>query len=139
MAVFIDTNVPMYAAGAPHPLKEPALRCLDAVASGRLEAWTDAEVFQEILHRYFSIGARIVGLQIFDRFLQIMSPNQVLPVTVEDVRRARELAEAYPQLSPRDCIHAAVAERAGLREIVTADRAFDAIPFLRRIPLENFR
>lgn len=43
MRVFLDANVPMYVAGGPHPLKEPARRILEAVATGRLDAWTDAD------------------------------------------------------------------------------------------------
>ena len=56
--VFIDVNIPMYAAGTPHPLREPSQRVIMAIAIGRLDAVTDAEVLQEILYRYLHIGER---------------------------------------------------------------------------------
>ena len=52
-SVFIDANVPMYASGRAHPLQEPAQRAITALATGDLDGVTDAEVFQEILYRYF--------------------------------------------------------------------------------------
>jgi predicted nucleic acid-binding protein len=48
----VDTNVPMYAAGKSHHLKEPCQRVILAIAKGELNAVTDTEVFQEILYRY---------------------------------------------------------------------------------------
>ncbi|MDR5695919.1 MAG: type II toxin-antitoxin system VapC family toxin [Armatimonadota bacterium] len=66
--VFIDTNIPMYAAGTPHPLREPARRVILAIANGQLDAVTDSEVFQEILYRYLHIGEREKGLSVFDNF-----------------------------------------------------------------------
>ena len=53
---FIDTNVPMYAAGKVHPYKDACIQILHRVATGELLACTDAEVHQEIFHRYWSIG-----------------------------------------------------------------------------------
>jgi len=53
MKVFIDTNIPMYAAGKEHSFKAPSISLLHAIADGELDAVTDCEVFQEILHRHF--------------------------------------------------------------------------------------
>src|SRR5438093_12675351 len=106
-SVFIDTNVPMYAAGAPHPLREPAQRIISAIVDGQLDAVTDAEAFQEILHRYFAIGRREDGLRIFDAFHRVMEGN-ILPITDANVLLARGLANDYAGRSPRDLIHLAV-------------------------------
>ena len=40
--VFIDTNIPMYAAGASHPLREPARQVILAIATSQLDAVTNA-------------------------------------------------------------------------------------------------
>ena len=54
--IFIDSNVPMYAVGAPHPNEDHVrLRVREALADGR-RLVTDAEVLQEILHRYAAIA-----------------------------------------------------------------------------------
>ena len=135
--VFIDTNIPMYAAGTPHPLREPSQRVIRAIASGQLNAVTDAEVFQEILYRYLHIGKREKGLQVFDHFRRIML-GRIFPIEDADVQHARELVERYPALSPRDLIHLAVMLRHGIREIITADTGFDSVAEVRRIDPATF-
>jgi hypothetical protein len=44
--IFIDVNIPMYAAGAKHILREPCRKIMKAIASGEVDAVTDAEIFQ---------------------------------------------------------------------------------------------
>lgn len=51
MKVFLDTNIPMYASGKEHKYKKSCQDIILSVASGRLTAYTDVEVFQEILHK----------------------------------------------------------------------------------------
>lgn len=48
----------MYLAGAPHPHKADAQRLLEKLISDRHRLVTDAEVLQEILHRYVAINRR---------------------------------------------------------------------------------
>jgi predicted nucleic acid-binding protein len=135
--VFIDTNVPMYAGGAPHAFREPAKRVIRAVASGALDAVTDAEVFQEILYRYRHIGESHKGFQIFDHFFGIME-GRILPIEDADVRAARGLADRYPALSPRDLIHLGVMTRGEIAEIITADEGFEGVAEVRRVELASF-
>lgn len=124
-------------AGTPHPLREPARRVIRAVAHQTLDARTDVEVLQEILHRYFHIGERAKGLEIFDQFHRLMS-GRILPVEEEDVVQARRLAERYPHLGPRDLIHLAVAVRHRLTRIVTADAHFDGLAEVQRVDPRAF-
>lgn len=126
----------MYAGGREHPLREPARRALASIAD-TIDAVTDVEVFQEILYRYLAVGQRRGGFVIFDGFAGLMA-GRVLAVAVDDVLRARELAESHPQLEARDLVHLAVMERHGIAEILTADRHFDDLPGVTRIPLESF-
>jgi uncharacterized protein len=53
--ILIDANILMYAAGAEYPHKAPSVSLLRSIALGELEAAVDAEVLQEILHRYRAI------------------------------------------------------------------------------------
>jgi predicted nucleic acid-binding protein len=131
-SLFIDTNIPMYAGGTPHALREPCQRIIAAVAARRLDAVTDTEVFQEILHRYFHIGERDKGLQIFDQFFRIMA-GRILPVADGDVHQARELSELYHRLSPRDLLHVAIMLRHDIPELLTADRGFEAVDGIHRV------
>jgi predicted nucleic acid-binding protein len=102
------------------------------MVSGQIDAVTDAEVFQEILYRYLHIGERDRGLRIFDYFHRIML-GRILSVEDADVSYARDLAEQYPGLSPRDLIHLSIALRHQIPEIITADRGFDTVGSLHRL------
>lgn len=54
-AVFVDTNIFIYASGAPSPYKKPAEEILIKIAKNQLKAVTNSEVLQEILYRYYAI------------------------------------------------------------------------------------
>ena len=53
--IFIDSNVPMYLVGSEHPHKVDAQRLLERCIADNERLVTDAEVLQEILHRYAAI------------------------------------------------------------------------------------
>jgi predicted nucleic acid-binding protein len=128
---FIDANVPMYAVGVDHPLKGPSVAVLSAVARGDVIAVTDAEVHQEILHRYSTLGDRRRAIEVSDLFLRAVP--EVLAVTRADVEAAGGLLAAHGTLPVRDAIHLAVMTRHGVSRIVTADRHFDALPGVVRV------
>jgi len=46
--ILIDSNIPMYLVGTPHPHKHDAQRLLAKLISERQRLVTDAEVLQEI-------------------------------------------------------------------------------------------
>jgi predicted nucleic acid-binding protein len=133
--VFIDANVPMYAAGADHQFKAPCLAILEWAAKNPLAAVTDAEVLQEILHRYSAIGQHDRAVDVALLFSRTVP--EALPVTKRNVLRAIQLWQSHPTLQPRDAIHAAVMEQQGIQRIISADRHFDGLLGLTRIdPLE---
>jgi len=130
--IFLDANIPMYAAGRPHPLKQPCLDVLALVALYPDAFCTDAEVFQEILHRYRAQGRWQDGQWLFMRFAALIQPR-IETVTIADVERAAHLAVTYPSLDARDLLHLAVMDRVGSTRIVSADRAFDAVARVQRL------
>ena len=129
--IFVDANVPMYLIGAEHPNKHLAAGKLDALIKGHERLVTDAEVQQEILHRYTSLGRRDAIQPAFDALQELV--DEVFPIEPRDVGRAKTLLLERPSLSARDAIHAAVMERHGVAEILTFDRGFDTVPGIRRI------
>jgi predicted nucleic acid-binding protein len=128
--IFIDSNIPMYLVGASHPNKEAARRRLEQAIIDRERLVTDAEVFQEILHRYVGIDRRDAIGPAFDVLIGVV--DAVLPIELDDVHRARKLL-SEPRLQARDAIHVAVMQRHGIDEILTFDRAFDGVPGLTRL------
>lgn len=129
--ILVDSNVFMYAAGADHPNKAPSADFLRAVARREeAEAVVDAEVLQEILHRYRAIGRWRDGRRVYDAARRIVPT--VLPVTAEVLDRSRELLDEHPDLDARDALHAAVAMLRGIETVVSYDRDFDDVPGIRR-------
>lgn len=131
-AVFIDANVPIYAAGGDHPLKEPCARILRTVAEDPRPFVTDSEVLQELLHRYLALGRWELGREVLRAFAEAMH-GRVESVHAEDVLTASELADRYPDASSRDLVHAAVMQRMGTGRIVSADSDFDRIEGVERL------
>jgi predicted nucleic acid-binding protein len=132
--VFIDSNLPMYVAGREHPLREPSRRFLQSVARGELDACTSTEVLQEILYRYSALKRLDLARQVYDLFVQVCP--MVLPVTLADTDRARDLLVARPESGARDAIHAAVMLNNDVTRIATFDEGFDGIDGITRIALE---
>ena len=131
-AAFIDANVPIYAAGRAHRLKEPCIQIL-LLAAERPEAFvTDAEVLQELLHRYLSLRLWPLGREAFQRFSELME-ERIEAVHAVDVQHAANLADAHQELGARDLLHAAVMQRLGLRRIISADTGFDRLPEVERL------
>lgn len=130
MRAFIDSNIPMYAAGSEHPAKQPCIELLRKIAAGDVDVVTDAEVFQEILHRYGAIGRLAQGLELFDELGKVV--RIVLPVEYGDVFTARELLEEEPQIKARDAIHVAIMRRHGIAVVYSYDRHFDGLEGIER-------
>jgi predicted nucleic acid-binding protein len=129
--IFVDSNIPMYLVGAPHPHKAGAQRLLElAIGSGE-RLVTDAEVLQEILHRYVVIDRRDAIQPAFDALLGVV--DEVLPVTGADVERAKSIVLGRQRLSARDAIHAATMERARIARIMSFDSGFDGLPGVVRL------
>jgi uncharacterized protein len=129
--IFIDSNIPMYLIGAPHPHKSEAQVLLERLIAARQRLVTDAEVLQEILHRYTAIGKRDAIGPAFQVVLDIV--DDVLGIEKADVLRAGEIAQNRTSMSARDAVHIAVMERHGIRSILSFDSDFDRWPGLKRI------
>ncbi len=129
--VFLDTAIPMYAAGKESPYKKKCIDILEKVAKEELVGVTDVEVFQEILYRFFAIRKLEMGYEIFSNFKLIAS--EVLPVHAQDVYLAKELSEKYPRIPPRDLLHVAVMANNNIKTICSPDTDFDAMSEITRI------
>jgi predicted nucleic acid-binding protein len=129
--IFVDSNIPMYLVGAEHPNKRAArLRLEQAIVDNEPLA-TDAEVLQELLHRYAAIGRREAIGPAWDAILGVVAVDH--PLALEAETRARGLVGAAPPLSARDAVHLAVMQRRGISRILTFDTGFDGILGLERV------
>ncbi len=129
--ILVDSNIPMYLVGSSHPHKSDAQRWLEKLVSDRERLVTDAEVLQEILHRYVAINRRDAIQPAFDALLGIV--DQVLAVDRGIAERVKEIVLGYRQLSARDAVHLAVMEHHGIERILTFDSGFDGFPGMTRL------
>ncbi len=129
--ILVDSNVPMYLIGAPHPHKLDAQRLIEKLIRNRQRLVSDAEVLQEILHRYVAINRRDAIQPAFDTLLAVV--DEVLPVDLSAVERAKQIVLEYGRLSARDAVHVAIAEQHGIVEILSFDAGFDSVPSITRL------
>ncbi len=129
--ILVDSNIPMYLVGAPHPHKSDAQRLLERLVSERQRLVTDAEVLQEILHRYVAIDRRDAIQPAFDVLLGVV--DQVLAVDQAAAERAKEIVLGHRHLSARDAVHVAVMEQHGIERILSFDSGFDGFPGIARL------
>jgi predicted nucleic acid-binding protein len=121
----------MYLVGTPGSHKTDAQRLLERLVSQRQRLVTDAEVLQEILHRYVAINRRHDIQPAFDALLNVV--DEILPVDRTVVDRAKQIVLSYQRLSARDAVHLAVMEQHGIDRILTFDVGFDGFPGVTRL------
>jgi len=129
--ILVDSNLPMYLVGAPHPHKVDAQRLLEHCVGSSEKLVTDAEVFQEILHRYVAIDRRGAIQPCWDVLRTIV--DEVLTIAEREVARAKDIVLGAPHLSARDALHLAVMEHHRIEKILSFDRGFDGYPGIARI------
>lgn len=134
MRVFVDSNIPMYVAGAEHPNKGPATHFLESAADKGFELCTSTEVLQEILYRYTVLGRPELTDRVYDLFVALIP--EIFEVTLADTDLAKRILLSTPGLSARDAVHAGVMINRGVSAIATFDRGFDRIEEVTRVELE---
>ncbi|MFT4163731.1 MAG: type II toxin-antitoxin system VapC family toxin [Microlunatus sp.] len=129
MTVFVDANVVMYLVGAAHPHRDRAQALLDELILSDTRLVTDAEVFQEILHRYASIKRPEAIDPAFSALAGIV--DQVFSIDMAVVEAAQALV--LGGMGARDAIHVATMRANGITRILTFDHGFDRLVDLERL------
>ena len=129
--IFVDSNVPMYLVGAAHPNKDRAIATLTRLVREGEQFVTDAEVYQEILHRYTAVR-RLDAIDPAFRSLDGIV-DEILAFGISEVRAARALIGSVAGFSARDALHVAVMQKAGTSRIFSFDRGYDLCPGVERL------
>ena len=93
---------------------------------------TNAEDYQEIIHRYISIESRDANVDAF-RLLDDLVVSE-FPITRDDVDTTQRISAEQHALSARDWLHLAVMERRGVDVTLSYDREFALRPGIDWIP-----
>ena len=129
--IFVDSNVPMYLVGVPHPNRDRAAAAIIRLKAGPDGLVTDVEVYQEILHRYASIARHNVIDAAFSALNELVEDIYTYDMT--EIRAARDLVISVPGISARDALHVAVMQSAGITQILSYDTGFDAVSGIQRM------
>ena len=129
--ILIDANIPMYLIGAAHPNKERARILLERAAGSAERLVTDAEVLQEIIHRYTAIRRKEAIADAFEAVLGVV--DEVLPIERSDVERAHRILLDDRRMTARDAIHVAVMLRHDVDKVMSFDRGLDGVPGIIRL------
>jgi len=117
--------------GAPHPHTIEAQVLMERLIAGGQHLVRDAEVLQEILHRYIAIGPWEAIKPALQVVLDVV--DDVLAIEKPDVVRAAEITQNRTLIPARDAVHIAVMERHGIQSILCFDADFDNWPGPKRI------
>lgn len=128
--IFVDANIPMYLVGGEHPNKHRAAVLVEVALADNEPLVTDAEVMQEILHRYLALSRPEAIQPAFDFLLAMV--EETFPVEAGDILAAKDVVLGTKKLSARDAVHVAVMERHDVPVIMSFDRGFDGYPGIRR-------
>ena len=92
---------------------------------------TDAEVYQEIFHRYTAIR-RLDAIDPAFKSLDAIV-DEILTFGMPEVRAARALIGSVNGLSARDALHVVIMRKAGTNRILSFDRGYDTCPGVERL------
>ncbi len=132
---FIDSNVFFYAKIMDKEYGKDCARILNAIADGGLKAVTSSLTIIEIANalRKYGLGSEVKKVvdALFSLDLNVFSVDPV------DVRIAAEIFEEIG-ISPYDCTHVAIMKKAKTNKIISADKEFDKIPWIKRLDPKDF-
>lgn len=129
--IVLDTTILIYAKGSDHRFRDPCRDLIGAVADGRVEATTTAEVIQEFVHVRARRRDRREAATLGRDYAELLSP--LLYIASEDLGRGLLLFEQYDRLGAFDAVLAAAAAAAGPTALVSADAAFAEVPDLPHV------
>ncbi len=129
--IFVDSNVPMYLIGAPHPNKDRVKKLLERLIEEKERFVTDVAVYQEILHRYTAIRQADAIDAAFASLDAIT--DETMTFGMSEIRAAREIVGSVDGISARDALHVSIMRSAGVNRILSMDRGFDACVGIERL------
>lgn len=128
--VLLDTAIPGYALGGPHPMKQPCMDALAARERGDVEFHSSVEMVQELLFHRMRKTTRAAALT---EAHTVRAACELYPFDSVILTRSMELIAVHQAIRGRDAVHAATALEHGIETVLSPDVAFEGIPGLTRI------
>jgi predicted nucleic acid-binding protein len=126
---FIDSNVFFYAKILDREYGVACARILDKIAKGKLEAATSTLAVIELANALRKYGLSDEVKDVVDAVFSL--DIRVLDVDSLDARNAIGIFDEF-RISPYDCVHVAVMKETGIANVISADKDFDKINWIKR-------
>ena len=132
---FIDSNVFFYAKILDREFGDACAKILDKILKGELRVVTSVLVIIELANalRKYGLGEEVKN--IIDAIFSL--DIQVYEIDSLDVRTAATIFDES-RISPYDCVHVAIMKKAGIVHMLSADKDFDKIAWIRRLDPKLF-
>ncbi len=127
---FIDSNVFFYAKILDRAYGNACAKILDKIVKSEIEAVTSTLVVIELANALRKFGLSNEVKEVIDAVLSLDVP--VYEVDSLSVRDAAGIFNEF-RISPYDCVHVAVMKRARIVDIISADKDFDKIAWIKRL------
>jgi len=127
---FIDSNVFFYAKIFDREYGDACAKILDKIVKGEFEVITSTLIVVELANALRKYGLSDEVKDVVDAVFSL--DIRVYEVDSLDVRTAARIFNEF-RVSPYDCVHAAVMKKAGIVDIISADKDFDKITWIRRV------
>lgn len=133
---FIDSNIFFYAKIFDREYGAACAKILDKIAKGKLEAATSTLVIVELANALRKYGLSDEVKDVVDAVFSL--DIRVFDVDSLGVRNAIGIFDEF-RISPYDCVHVAVMKETGIANVISADRDFDKVNWIKRLDPKNFK
>jgi len=132
---FIDSNVFFYAKILDKEYGEGCAKIIGGIVEGKIGAVTSALIVIELANALRKYGLSNEVREVVDAVFSLDIP--IYEIDPSDIRSAMDIFDKF-RISPYDCIHAAVMKRAGTHSIISADKDFDKINWIKRLDPKSY-
>jgi len=132
---FIDSNVFFYAKILDKEYGESCAKIIGEIVKGKISAVTSALIVIELANALRKYGLSNEAREIVDAVFSLDVP--IYEIDLSDIRSAIDIFDEF-RISPYDCVHAAVMKRTGTHNIISADKDFDKINWIKRLNPKSY-
>ena len=132
---FVDSNVFFYAKIMDKEYGAACARVLNMTVEGRFKAVTSSLAIVELANALRKYGLSNEVTDVVDAVFSL--DIQIFEVDPLDVREAVAIFDRF-KVSPYDCTHAATMRKAGTDKLISADRDFEKIAWIKRMDPKDF-
>jgi len=132
---FIDSNIFFYSKILDREYGKACAKIVRGIAEGKIRAVTSVLVIIELVNALRKYGLDSEARNVVDATFSL--DIHIYEIDPSDVRIAMDVFDEF-RISPYDCVDAVIMKRAGAINIISADKDFDKIDWIKRLDPKNY-